>query len=386
MVRTGLDRLLASPPSSIDGATVGLLTNPSGMSAGFRPAVDLLHQAEALKLAAIFGPEHGVRGAAQAGEPVGSTIDARTGLPMYSLYGATMTPDGEMLAGLDALLIDLQDIGVRYATYATSVARAIDGCAARGVKVVILDRPNPLNGDTVQGNLLNPAFGSAVGFHDVTIRHGLTLGELALLYARDHHLPQPEIVAMEGWRRHHWYDDTGLPWVLPSPNLPTLEGVTLYPGTCLVEGTNCSEGRGTTRPFELIGAPWIDPDLLAARLRQARLPGVAYRAAYFMPTFSKHAGQRCGGVQIHITDRQTLDATALGVHLLAALMAAEPESFAWVPPNHEDRPYFIDLLAGGDTLRTTLNGDGSIDALLASWGDDGRAFAKRREDVLVYRD
>src|SRR6478609_10207159 len=195
MVRTGLDRLLASPPSSIDGATVGLLTNPSGMSAGFRPAVDLLHQAEALKLAAIFGPEHGVRGAAQAGEPVGSTIDARTGLPMYSLYGATMTPDREMLAGLDALLIDLQDIGVRYATYATSVARAIDGCAARGVKVVILDRPNPLNGDTVQGNLLNPAFGSAVGFHDVTIRHGLTLGELALLYARDHHLPQPEIVA-----------------------------------------------------------------------------------------------------------------------------------------------------------------------------------------------
>lgn len=386
MVQTGLDRLLAAPPAALQHARIGLLTNPSGIAADFRPAVDLIHQSGAMKLAAVFGPEHGVRGDAQAGEHIGSTIDARTGLPMHSLYGATMTPDAAMLAGLDALLIDLQDIGVRYATYATSLARAIDGCAAHGVPVVILDRPNPLNGETVQGNLLDPAFISTVGFHEVCIRHGLTLAELGRLYACHRQLPEPEIVAMQGWRRRDWYDETGLPWVLPSPNLPTLEAVALYPGTCLVEGTNCSEGRGTTKPFELIGAPWIDPDRVAARLQQGNLAGVAFRSAFFTPTFSKHAGQHCGGVQIHITDRQRLDAVALGVHLLAALMAEHPEDFAWLPPNHEDRPYFIDLLAGGDTLRTTLTDGGSVADLLASWREEAQAFAHQREDVLVYRD
>lgn len=365
---------------------MGLLTNPSGITAGFQSAVDLLHGADTLHLAAIFGPEHGVRGDAQAGEHVGSTKDARTGLPMHSLYGATMTPDAAMLTGLDALLIDLQDVGVRYATYATSVARAIDACAGSGVQVVILDRPNPLNGETVQGNLLDPAFISTVGCDRVCIRHGLTLGELGRHYARERGLPEPEVIAMTGWRRRDWYDDTGLPWVLPSPNLPTLDAVTLYPGTCLVEGTNCSEGRGTTKPFELLGAPWIDPDRLADRLRQAGIAGAAFRPAYFTPTFSKHAGQRCGGVQIHVTDRQQLDATALGVHVLAALMAQGDNQFAWLPPRREDAPYFIDLLAGGDAVRTTLSSGGSSADLLARWRDDARDFIQQREDILVYRD
>lgn len=365
---------------------MGLLTNPSGIDARFRSAVDLLHRSDAVRLAAIFGPEHGVRGDAQAGEHVGSTIDAQTGLPMHSLYGATMTPDAAMLAGLDALLIDLQDVGVRYATYATSVARAIDGCAAAGVRVAILDRPNPLNGETVQGNLLDPAFISTVGCDRVSIRHGLTLGELGRFYARQRDLPEPEVIAMAGWRRRDWYDETGLPWVLPSPNLPTLDSVTLYPGTCLVEGTNCSEGRGTTRPFELIGAPWIDPEHLTDALRRADVAGAAFRPATFTPTFSKHAGQRCGGVQIHITDRRRLDATALGVHLLAALMDQDNDRFTWLPPRRENAPYFIDLLAGGDALRTTLSAGGSTVELLARWRDDARDFVRQREDILVYRD
>jgi uncharacterized protein YbbC (DUF1343 family) len=199
-------------------------------------------------------------------------------------------------------------------------------------------------------------------------------------------LPEPEVIAMSGWHRRDWYDETGLPWVLPSPNLPTLEAVTLYPGTCLVEGTNCSEGRGTTKPFELIGAPWVDPDRLADRLRGADLSGAAFRPVYFTPTFSKHAGQRCGGVQIHITDRERLDATALGAHLLDALRAEDPDHFAWLPPRHEDAPYFIDLLAGGDALRTTISDGGSLDALLAHWRDEARAFARQREEILVYRD
>lgn len=385
-VQTGLDRLLDTPPATLKGATVGLLTNPSGITADFRSAVDLLYHVDTMKLAAIFGPEHGVRGDAQAGEHVGSRTDSRTGLPLRSLYGATMTPTAEMLTGLDALLIDLQDVGIRYTTYATSAARAIDGCAEAGIPVVILDRPNPLNGATVQGNLLDPAFVSTVGFHPIAIRHALTLGELGRLYARDRRLPEPEVVAMRGWRRRDWYDETGLPWVLPSPNLPTLETVTLYPGTCLIEGTNLSEGRGTTKPFELIGAPWLDPNSLAARLRQVDLPGVAFRPTWFTPTFSKHAGQHCGGVQIHVTDRNTLNAPALGVYLLAAVMAEDPEAFAWLPPTNEGRPYFIDLLAGSDTLRTTLTAGGSIPDLLAAWEDDARQFAQEREDVLVYRD
>jgi uncharacterized protein YbbC (DUF1343 family) len=385
-VQTGLERLMASPPDSLAGAAVGLLTNPSGITADFQSAVDLLHRSDAVKLAAIFGPEHGVRGDAQAGEHVGSATDARTGLPLHSLYGATMTPTAEMLAGLDALLIDLQDIGVRYATYATSVARAIDGCASARVRVVILDRPNPLNGETVQGNLLDPAFISTVGSDRVTIRHGLTLGELGVFYARERSLPEPEIVRMRGWRRRDWYDETGLPWVLPSPNLPTLETVVLYPGTCLIEGTNLSEGRGTTKPFELIGAPWLDPDRLADRLRRSWLSGVAFRPAWFTPTFSKHAGQRCGGVQIHVTDRTQLDAAALGVHLLAAVMAEDPESFQWLPPFGEGRPSFIDLLAGGDALRTTLDQRGPVTELLARWREEARAFARQREDLLVYHE
>lgn len=385
-VQTGLDHLLDSPPASLRGARVGLLTNPSGITAGFQSGVDRLHDSANVTLAAIFGPEHGVRGDAQAGQHVGTSVDPRTGLPMHSLYGATMTPDATMLDGLDALLIDLQDIGVRYATYATSVARAIDGCAPANVPVVILDRPNPLNGTTVQGNLLDPAFISTVGSDRVPIRHGLTLAELGRLYARHRSLPEPEIIAMAGWHRRDWYDDTGLPWVLPSPNLPTLDAVTLYPGTCLVEGTNCSEGRGTTKPFELIGAPWIDPDRLVARLRQSNLTGMAFRPAWFVPTFSKHAGERCGGVQIHITDRRQLDATALGAHLLAALMSEDPDAFAWLPPHRENGPYFIDLLAGGDALRMTLSGGGPLEPLLAHWREDARAFAREREDILVYRD
>lgn len=383
-VRTGLDVLLTSIPPSLRGASIGFVTSPSAVTSDFRHAIDVVVASDQLSIVALFGPEHGLRGAAQAGEHVTSTTDERTGLPVFSLYGATRAPSAEMLAGIDVLLVDKQDIPVRYATFASTVYNLLDAANAHGIEVVMLDRPNALNGVTVQGNVLDPDFRSFVGGHTVVTRHGLTLGELALLYARDQGLRTPHVIPMEGWRRSMWYDDTGLPWVLPSPNMPTLDTVTLYPAACLIEGTNLSEGRGTTRPFEIIGAPWVDGDALAAQLRALNLAGVAFRSCSFVPTFSKHTGTVCGGVQVHVTDRTALDSPALGVHLLDQMRQHDPEHFAWIEPNSDDRPYFVDLLAGTDRLRTDLDGGVSARTIVDTWRDDAASFQSRHDSVALY--
>jgi len=383
-VRTGLDVLLTSVPPSLRGARIGFVTSPSAIASDFRHAIDVVVESDHLSVVALFGPEHGLRGAAQAGEHVTSTTDERTGLPVFSLYGATRVPGAEMLAGIDVLLVDKQDIPVRYATFASTVFNLLDAASTHGIEVVLLDRPNALNGVTVQGNVLDPAFRSFVGGHTVATRHGLTLGELALLYAREQGLREPDVIAMDGWRRSMWFDDTGLPWVLPSPNMPTLDTLTLYPATCLIEGTNLSEGRGTTKPFEMIGAPWMDSEALAARLRDLELDGVAFRSCSFVPTFSKHAGTVCGGVQVHVTDRAALDSPALGVHLLDQLRQLDPEHFAWIQPNDDDRPYFIDLLAGTDRLRTDLDSGVSARTIIDAWRDDAASFQSRHDSVTLY--
>jgi len=267
-VQTGLEVLLADLPAWLAGRRVGLLTNQTGVDHRLRSGIDLLHADDRLRLVALFAPEHGVRGEAQAGVPLASAVDRRTALPIHSLYGddEAWSPTAAMLDGLDALLIDLQAIGVRYATYASTVIRVL-GAAANAVPIVILDRPQPLTGTTLEGNLLKPVFASFVGVHPIPIRHGMTLAELARLIAAERGLPEPAVIPMRGWRRAWWFDETGLPWVQPSPNLPTLDALTLYPGTCLIEGTNLSEGRGTTRPFEYTGAPWLDPWQLADALQ-----------------------------------------------------------------------------------------------------------------------
>lgn len=379
---TGLEVALAEGLSSLRGGSAGLITNHTAVDRELRSTVDLLHASENVHLTALFGPEHGVRGDAQAGVKVGTTVDQRTGLPVHSLYGETQRPTPEMLRGLDALIFDIQDIGVRYATYISTMAHAQEAASDAGIPFVVLDRPNPINGERIEGNMLNPEFASFVGVHPIPIRHGLTAGELAGLIASERGWAEPIVVQMRGWRRDQWFDETGLPWVQPSPNLPTLDSVTLYAGTCMIEGTNLSEGRGTTRPFEYVGAPWIDPFRLAQELAGRDLPGCAFRPAYFTPTFSKHAGVVCGGVQVHITDRETLQAAVLGMHLLEVARRIEPEQFSWRAS--PAGPFFVDLLLGSDQPRRMLDEGASAGDLVANWRSECADFAARRRPFLLY--
>lgn len=382
-VRSGLEVLLAEEGALLEGKRVGLVTNPSAVDSQMRSAIDLLSASGRARLVALFAPEHGIRGEAQAGVHIPDTVDRRSGLPVFSLYGATRAPTPASLSGLDAIVFDLQDVGVRYATYVSTLALVQEAAGGTGVAVVVLDRPNPLNGVAVEGPSLAEGFSSFVGIHSLPVRHGLTIGELARLLATERGWPAPTVVRMRGWKRTQWFDDTRVPWVQPSPNLPTLDAVTLYPGTCLVEGTNVSEGRGTTRPFELVGAPWIDPFALAEDLGRRGVPGARFRPVYFMPTFSKHAGASCGGVQIHVVDREALRPVALGVHLLEALRAQDPGAFAW--RRGADERYVVDLLYGTDRLRRSLDEGGHARDLPASWAADVGDFERRRADALLYR-
>jgi uncharacterized protein YbbC (DUF1343 family) len=381
-VRTGLEVLLADGGALLEGRRIGLVTNPTGVDGRLRSAVDLLRSSGRMQLVALFAPEHGIWGEAQAGAHIADTVDPRSGLPVRSLYGATRKPSPAALSGLDAIVFDIQDVGARFATYISTLALVLEGAASAGITAVVLDRPNPLNGVDVEGASLAEGFASFVGMYAVPIRHGLTIGELAWLFAAERGLPRPTIVPMEGWTRELWFDETGLPWVQPSPNLPTLDSVTLYPGTCLVEGTSVSEGRGTTRPFELVGAPWIDPFALAEDLGQRAIPGVRFRPVYFTPTFSKHAGASCGGIQVHVVDRVALRPVTLGLHLLDALRAQDRSAFSW--RRNTDGRYAIDLLYGSDRLRRSIDEGLSGSDLAAMWAREVEDFERQRADVLLY--
>lgn len=384
-VQTGLDVLLNERLDLIAGRRIGLVTSPSSIDRDLVGSVERIRQHREVRLVALFGPEHGVRGMAQAGDHVASAVDPITGLPEHSLYGKTRRPTPEMLAGLDALVYDLQDIGVRYYTYLGTLIYVMQAAAEHGLPVIVLDRPNPLNGVTVEGNILDMAHMSFVGIAPLPVRHGLTLGELA-------HLANDQfaigcaltIVPMSGWQRSMWFDETGLPFVPPSPNLPTLDAVTLYPGTCLIEGTNLSEGRGTTRPFEYIGAPWLDADALAQDLNRRNLPGVRFRPVHFVPTISKHQGQPCHGIHVYVTDRRALRAVDTGLHLLEAVQRESGDAFTWVEPFHEGGSHFIDLLAGGDGLRQHLDAGRPIVEVCAAWADEARQFEHTRRAYVMY--
>lgn len=378
-VLSGLEVLLRDGHPLVTGRRVALLTHPAGVDREGRNAVDLVSADRRWTLVALFGPEHGIRGAAEAGVHVASGIDARTGLMAHSLYGATRVPTDEMFAGIETLVIDLQDIGVRYFTYPVTVVGCIEAAAGRGIDVVILDRPAPLTGRHIEGGLLLAAHQSFVGVHPVPIRHGLTLGELARLVAAERGLPVPSVVPAEGWGRALWYDETGLPWRPPSPNLRTLDAVLLYVGTCLIEGTNLSEGRGTHTPFALIGAPWIDPNALAQRLGDRDLPGVVARAASFVPTMSKHMGERCGGVELQISDRAAFRPTELGLALLEDAIALSGDRFEW-------RDVAFDRLAGDPSVQRMLRTRAPIGPIVARWRSDAREFAQRRARHLLYID
>lgn len=370
------------------GRTVGIVCNPASVDVHFR---HVLQRAEAagVTVGAIFGPQHGLQSNLQDNMIESPhTKDARRQVPVYSLYSETREPTAEMLQGLDALVIDLQDVGTRIYTYIYTMANCLRAGARHGIPVVVCDRPNPIDGVTVEGPMLVPGHESFIGQFPMPMRHGMTIGELAHLFNEHFGIgAKLEVVKMQGWRREQYLDETGMPWVLPSPNLPTLDAAVVYPGTVLFEGTNVSEGRGTTKPFELIGAPWItDPDGFAASLNAIALPGVHFRAHAFEPTFQKHARVTCGGVQMHVTDRRLFPAVEAGVVLIDAFRRADSSAFAWREPPYEyeyvKRP--IDILSGSPRLREALESGVDPRALAAEWRPAVAEFLTVRERFLIY--
>ena len=386
MVRSGLEVLLARS-RGLRGARAGLIANPASITSGFVHASIALRRSPGLKLVALLGPEHGVWANAQDLVEVEDGRDPATGLPVFSLYGETRVPTPRMLQGLDVLLFDLQDVGARYYTFVYTMLHAMQAAAEAGVRVIVLDRPNPIGGAVVDGNVLDPDFRSFVGLHPLAVRHGMTTGELALLFRAELALNVDlSVVRMAGWRRAMSFEDTGLPWVPPSPNMPTVDTAFVYPGGCLVEGTNLSEGRGTTRPFENVGAPWLDPFRLAHDLEKERLPGVRFRPQFFTPTFQKHAGLVCGGVFVHVTDRRRFPAFLAYLLLIHHARLQDPRRFAWREPPYEyehiKRP--IDILCGSERERRTLESGRSPRALVAHWKREIAAFRRRRAPYLLY--
>lgn len=377
----GLEMLLGPRRALLAGKRIGLITNPTGVTRNFQSAVDLMATATDFKLGALFGPEHGVRGDAQAGAPVADQLDSRTGLPAYSLYGATRKPTPAMLAGLDALVFDIQDIGARFYTYPWTVALVMQAALEAGIGLIVADRPNPIGGIKVEGPVLDPALASFVGAYPIPIRHGMTMGELALMMNKEFGIGcDLTVVTCAKWRRADDASQTGLAWVPPSPNMPTVDAAYLYPGTCLIEGTNLSEGRGTAKPFELIGAPYIDAPLLADRLNQRNLAGVRFRPAYFTPSFSKHQGQLCAGVQIHIMDRTTLAPVDIGIAILVEVARLHGKDFSFLPGN----PPFFDKLAGVSWLREAIGAGDSLEGIQARWQPQLDAFKRKRLRCLLY--
>ena len=390
-VRTGLDLLLDDPRRAglAAGARVGLIAHPASIDGRARHAADVLGEA-GLRIVRLFGPEHGIRGEAQDMESVGASTDEETGLPVVSLYGSTpesLRPPAAALRDLDALVHDLQDVGSRYYTFIYTLAYAMEAAAEVGLPVVVLDRPNPIGGAAVEGPVLEPAWASFVGRFALPVRHGMTTGELAPFFRDVVGIDcEVRVVAMHGWERGMPFESTGLPWVAPSPNMPTVDTAHVYPGGCLVEGTNLSEGRGTTRPFELVGAPWLRPRALADALTRRELPGVLFRAASFRPEFQKHARSVCGGVQVHVVDRAAARPFAAYLELIAAARAQDPGRFDWRREAYEferDR-LAIDLLLGRTGLREMLEAGASSAEMEATWAGDLAAFVRERKRFLLY--
>ena len=352
-VRLPIDRLPELWPRNLRGTRIGAVLHPASVSATLAHSSRILESfsPRLFRLAALFGPQHGYLGQTQD-----NMIEwegyrhPRLGIPVHSLYGENREPTDGMLRGLDALLIDLQDIGTRYYTFIWTMYLCLKACSDRGIPVLVCDRPNPINGTTIEGALPDTSYRSFVGLHPISVRHGKTIGELAIQF-RDEAFPECklEVLPMEGWKRSMWFDQTGLPWVLPSPNMPTLETATVYAGMCLLEATNISEGRGTSRPFELFGAPWIRGEEFAAGLNALALPGVYFREAYFLPTFHKYAGETCAGAQLHITDRDRFLPFRTGVEIIRYTQASYAAKFEWKPPpyEYEYKRLPIEVLIGG---------------------------------------
>ena len=387
-VQLGLERLLEDDTPLNEGASVGLICNQASVDHNYRHAADLLHSHPKIDLRALFGPQHGIRGDVQDNMiETAHGMDRKTGLPVHSLYSETREPTEEMLRDVDVLVFDMQDVGCRIYTFVYTLANCMRAAAKFGKRVVVCDRPNPINGISVGGNILEPAYASFVGQFPLPTRHGMTVGELARMFNEHFSLNcDLEIVPMNGWRREFWLDDTDAPWVLPSPNMPTLDSATVFPGTVHFEGTQVSEGRGTTKPFELIGAPYIDADEYADKLNALNLPGVFFRSCGFQPTFQKHAGVSCGGVQIHVTSRDLFEPVFVGVAMVKLVHDMYPNEFRWKEPPYEyvyDKNPF-DVIAGTNKIREAFEQGIELDVIRESWGRPLISFKQLRESFLIY--
>jgi uncharacterized protein YbbC (DUF1343 family) len=390
MVRvfSGLEVFVQAPPAWAAGARLGLLSHPAAVDAELTSAREVIAARFPGRLQVLFSPQHGLGGEKQDNMIASADfLDPLLKLPVVSLYGPRMAPPADALAEVDAILVDMQDVGTRVYTFAATLAKVMEAAAPQGKKVVVLDRPNPIGGAAVEGNLLRPEWASFVGPYPLPMRHGFTLGELAGYYRATQKIDcDLEVIPVKGWRRRDYFDATGLPWVLPSPNLPTLEGAVVYPGQVLLEGVNLSEGRGTTRPFELFGAPFLEAEHIKAIL--PKLPGVILREVCFEPTFHKWAGELCRGFQLHVTDRTTFKPYYTTLALLAAILKLYPEQFAWRQPPYEYETVRlpIDLLTGDAAIRLGLEQGRSAAELESAWQEDLTRVLEVRRDFLLYPD
>ena len=388
-VLTGLDLVDRRWPRSLKGARAGLLIHPASVNRHLLHASDVLTGMKQLSLRCLFGPQHGILGQTQDNMIEWEGFrDGKTGLPVYSLYGRTRKPSPPMLEDIDVLVIDLQDVGARYYTFIWTMDLCMEACAEAGKAVVVLDRPNPINGTATEGPVLDPAFSSFVGLRPLPVRHGMTIGEIGAWLAGTFHRPLDyHVIPIEGWTRDLWFNETGLPWVMPSPNMPTPDTALVYPGMCLLEGTLLSEGRGTTRPFEIFGAPFIEPEALVRSLEDYRLPGVRFRPLSFEPTFQKHAGRLCGGAQIHVTNRRVFRPFKTAVAIIRTVRQLYPEEMIWRDPpyEYETEKLPFDILAGTDRLRLDIDRGVEPDAMEAWWQPQCRQFsAALRKRYLFY--
>jgi uncharacterized protein YbbC (DUF1343 family) len=388
-VQTGLDIFEKKLPGRLKGSRAGLLVHPASVNRMLTHASGLLMKSKKLELKAFFGPQHGIRGETQDNmiEWKGFA-DKRTGLPVYSLYSNARKPEPSMLKDIDVMIIDMQDIGSRYYTFIWTAELCMQACLETGKSVVILDRPNPLGGKRMEGTVLDMNYVSFVGQRPLPVRHGMTIGEICSYFKNEFYTGLDfHIIPMRGWDRKMWFDQTGLPWVLPSPNMPALDTAIVYPGMCLLEGTILSEGRGTTRPFEIFGAPFIEPDTIVKRLDEFGLPGVIFRPLYFQPTFQKHSGKLCGGAQIHVTNRDKFKPFKTGIAVLKAVHGLYPEYKLWKEPpyEYEQIKMPIDIIAGTDRIRKDIEAGERLNIMEDWWQEQCIRFQKNiRRRFLIY--
>jgi uncharacterized protein YbbC (DUF1343 family) len=409
-VRLGIEVFLEKHLDLVEGKRVGLITNPTGINSRLETSVDLFYKNQKINLVALYGPEHGVRGNAQAGEYVPFYIDTRYDIPEYSipvfsLYGQSLKPakgmfedideymrsfdthkvgkipEHSMVESIDVLIFDIQDVGTRIYTYVATLAYCMEASAESDIEFIVLDRPNPINGISIEGPLLEyPEYSSFVGLYPLPVRHGMTVGELAS-YFNDEFLEKKArltVIPMQGWKRGMWHDETSLPWVIPSPNMPSLDTATVYPGQVFLEGTNVSEGRGTTKPFELFGAPWIDGYRLTKELNRLNIPGVRFREAWFTPTFSKYKGELCGGAEIHVVDRNQYRSFDSSLFIIKTILEMYPENFKF----HTD---YFDKIMGTPKIREAIENGNAINDIIESYKEELNSFSKLREPYLLYK-